>query len=503
MAKDVTFTHPDYDNALPDWTLTSDAAAGERAVKSKTDLYLPRPNASDTSPENVQRYASYIKRAVYYNVTGRTLQALAGLAFNKWPQIEKPSVLDSFDADATGSGVSLIQLSQEALQSVLKNGRCGVLVDFPQVEGEISLAQQQSGQFQPTISLYSADSITNWQTSKIGSQVFLTLVVLKETHETTEGFELQQETQYRVLRLVEDPKLGRVYTQEVWRKKASKRRKSSANDNTEWVIVEGPYRPRQGNGKFWTEIPFTFIGSRTNDSSIDPAPMLDIAILNIAHYRNSADFEESVYMLGQPQAWMGGLDQAWVEMLKKEGIYFGSRHILPLPQGGSAGLLQMNENTAVGKAMEAKEKQMAALGARLVMPGSVQKTAYQQGSEDQTSHSVLSLCCDNVSLAFRRVLEWAANFANAGDAKVEFSISTDFMAHLVDAHMLTAMVGAVQAGTLPLADFWAKLRSAGIIADDRTDDQLREEIDTQAPPTMGLDDDETTQEEPAAEGEVA
>ena len=60
-----------------------------------------------------------------------------------------------------------------------------------------------------------------------------------------------------------------------------------------------------------------------------------MAALNLAHYRNSADYEDSVFFNGQPQPWMAGLTEEWRDWLKKEGIVIGSRVILPLPENGS------------------------------------------------------------------------------------------------------------------------------------------------------------------------
>jgi hypothetical protein len=484
MANDVTFTHPDYDAAFAEWTLVKDAAAGERQIKAKGDEYLPRPNAADTSKANQTRYDQYLARAVYYNVTGRTVRSLSGLAFRRWPEIELPSQLDAFVENATGAGVSLIQHAQATLSQILKTGRGGLLADYPRTDGPQSLADQQSGSAQPTLSYYTETAITNWKTMKVGSRVVLSLVVLMETHEVDGGWEVKLEPQYRVLRLV-----GGIYRQELWRKQRSD--KGAVRKNAPWVLADA-ITPRQGNGQPWKEIPFQFIGSQNNDATIDQAPMGDIAALNIAHYRNSADYEDSVYIVGQPQIVMAGLEQQWVDMLEEKGVYIGSRAPLPLPEGGSAQLLQAAPNTLCKEAMDQKERQMAAIGARLIAAGSAevaQRTATQVESDDATAHSVLSLCCDNVSKAYQQALRWAANFANA-TGNVVFSIATEFT-KIIDAPTLQVMLQLVQAGKMPEADLFSALRVAGYIDSEKTDDEIRDEISAQAPPATGgaLDDD--------------
>ncbi|HEY0684755.1 MAG TPA: DUF4055 domain-containing protein [Steroidobacter sp.] len=485
MANEVTFQHPDYKAALPDWELVADAAAGERAVKAAGEKYLPKPNKADTSRENQARYEQYVARAMYYNATRRTLSGLCGVAFNKWPEIELTGSLEEFQNNVTGAGVPLVQHAQATLAEILKTGRAGLLADYPKTDGAVSRADQKSGGIQPTITMYPATAIINWRTFKRGSEVLLKFVVLAETHETDNGFELKQEPQFRVLRLTE----AGVYQVEIWRKV-----KDSASNKEEWrEIIEERSFPTTGAGKRWDRIPFQFIGSIDNDASVDPAPLRDLAVVNMAHYRNSADYEDSVYFCGQPQVWMAGLDEVWVKLLKEEGVYFGSRSYLPLPMGASAGLLQAQPNSLVEGAMKNKEAQMAALGARLLTAGSAnaaRKTATEVDSDDATAHSVLSLCCDNVSLGYQQVLTWAAMFSNAPD-NVVFSIGTEFIAANIDAPLLTAMVQAVQAGALPLSEFWAKLRSGGLIASDKTDEQIREEISKNPPATGGALDDDT------------
>src|SRR5689334_2553078 len=138
MANEVTFQHPDYKAALPDWELVADAAAGERAVKAAGEKYLPKPNKADTSNENTIRYQQYVARAMYYNATGRTLSGLCGVAFRKWPEIELAETLAEFQNDLTGAGVPLVQHAQATLGEILKTGRAGLLADYPKTDGAVS-----------------------------------------------------------------------------------------------------------------------------------------------------------------------------------------------------------------------------------------------------------------------------------------------------------------------------------------------------------------------------
>lgn len=109
MPEDITYIRDEVKAMLPLWQMVNDAAAGEHAVRDAGDLYLPRPNPTDTSPANRARYESYLQRAVYYNATGRTLAGLTGIAFRRWPEIVLPAGLDYLKTDADGAGTTLIQ----------------------------------------------------------------------------------------------------------------------------------------------------------------------------------------------------------------------------------------------------------------------------------------------------------------------------------------------------------------------------------------------------------
>lgn len=396
-----------YQAQLAHWQLLNDVcSAGDEAIKKAGVKYLPKPNPHDNSDENQSRYQQYVDRAVFYNATGRTLRGLVGTAFAKYPTLLLPSALDYLSDDADGAGVSLYQQSQKALSQTLKLGRHGLFVDYPKTGGEVSIAQKQAMYLRARIVSVKAEQIINWRTERIGGVVKLSLVVIEESKETPKEFETTTEKQYRVLSLDDSGYRVRIF---------DKDGEPTGED----------YYPSDGSGKAWREIPFAFIGGENNDSEIDEPPMLDLAKLNLAHYRNSADYEDSVFFNGQAQPYISGLTEEWRDHLEENKVYAGSRTVMLLPEGGSYGYAQPQPNTLVKEAMNGKETQMIALGARLIERGSGAKTATQILSEDSAAHSVLSLCANNVSDAYRLALKWCALFENA-TGEVDYEISQEY-----------------------------------------------------------------------------
>src|SRR5690348_4754013 len=125
----VSFIRPEVEAMLPIYTIVEDCIS--QKVKLKTDTYLPRPSPEDTSVENTERYTAYHARAIFYEVTGRTLGGLVGQVFSNDPEIKLPASLEVVQKDANGDGLSLTQSAKDATRRVVAYGRAGLYVDYP------------------------------------------------------------------------------------------------------------------------------------------------------------------------------------------------------------------------------------------------------------------------------------------------------------------------------------------------------------------------------------
>lgn len=463
-AANVDYVRPDLEAMLPKYSLIRDCVSGSEAVKAKGAVYLPMPNAHDKSLANEARYQAYKTRAIFYGVSERTLAGMVGQVFNVDPIIKVPTNLDALAKDASGDGVTLIQQAQSCEETVLQFGRAGLFVDYPKTQGAVTVLDQTTGNIKPTINLYQPENIINWRTIQRGSKVELSLVVLREVYEISDdGFAATFKTQYRVLRLVNG-----LYEQDIWR----------GESGSFAPVAELHSEPTDAAGERLKSIPFTFVGSVDNSAKISQPPMYAICDLNIGHYRNSADYEESVYMTGQATPVLSGLTERWVNEILKGTVELGSRAAIPLPEGASASLLQMEERSAAFEAMEHKEKQMVALGAKLVEQKSVQRTATEVDAEEAAETSVLSTITDNVSAAYKFALEWAAIFqggvtidrdANTADddnAAIVFKLNTDFSIATMTAEEVNTAINAWIKEALTFPEMRAILKKAGYATQD-------------------------------------
>jgi len=477
----VAFIRPELSKLLPLYILIRDCISGEPTVKAARTTYLPMPNAEDVSKENKARYESYLKRAVFYNVTRRTLSGLVGQVFMRDPVVKVPQLLKPVEANASGTGVSLTQQSKKTLSLTLAYSRAGLLVDYPEIpEGGASIADLEAGRVRPTITTYSPQEIINWRLTERGAEEILSLVVLAEAYcFADDGFEMKNAAQFRVLKLDENGE----YVMEIWKESTPTTWEGSKVPKGNFQLHK-TMRPRGADGLPLREIPFTFVGTENNDPQPDNPNLYDLASLNIAHYRNSADYEEACYVVGQPTPVLTGLTEEWVKDVLKGTVAFGSRGGIPLPVGGDAKLLQATENTMIKEAMEAKERQMVALGAKLVEQKQVQRTAFEAKVEATSEGSTLSSTAKNVQAAYLWALKWCARFVGVPETGIEFELNTDFdIARMTPEERGQAMK-EWQSGAITFEEMRAVLRKSGTATEDDT--KAKEKIDAETAASMAL-----------------
>lgn len=492
----VAFKRKEYTDLESRWNLIRDVLSGSEAIKERSTDYLPRPNPTDTSNENLQRYSQYLTRAVFYAATGRTHKGFVGQVFARDPVATIPDAMMAIKTNADGAGNSLDQCAKKALGYVLAYGRAGLFTDFPKRETAASLADVQAGKIRPIIKLFNPWQIINWRTETVGEQTRLSLVVLKDTEVINDdGFAQELDQFYRVLRL-----RNGIYVYEIW----------YWDEKTNDFVLDGtPVTPTDGAGKVWNEIPFQFIGAENNDPQPDLPPLYDMAEINIAHYRNSADYEESCYMVGQPTPVLTGLTETWVSEVLKGQVFLGSRSAIPLPVGASAELLQAAPNSMVFEAMQHKERQLVALGAKLVEQKSVQRTATEASMEEVSTVSVLSTIAVNTGKAFTQNLTWCAKFINivkeeteaeAEGDEISYELNTDFDIATLPATEVAGVIAAWQANAITDEEMRDKLKRGGWAYLD--DEEWKDQIET-ANASLGLPMGSPTTDSPAMRARAA
>lgn len=461
----IAFVRPEVSQMAEKWTMLEDCLAGQQAVKSKRTAYLPMPRVGNDK-EQADRYAIYIERAVFYNATRRTLDGLMGEVFSRDPVVKLPEPLMPILQNLDGAGSSAKQIAKKGLSYLMSFGRAGLLADYPRTEGPVTVAQKQSGDIRPIVTLYPPQSIINWRTEMRGARRIPTMITIAENYVASDdGFEVAYQEQYIVLRIQDG-----IYVKQWWRKEYD-----DAGQLLGYIKYD-EVRPTDGNGAFFTEIPFCFAGCIDNNEFPDQPPLADLAVLNIGHYRNSADYEEACFIAGQPTAYFSGLTESWVKDVFANGqVYLGSRAVIPLPVGGQAGLLQVSPNSMPKEAMEQKERQMAAIGAKLIDKGGASKTLGEAQLDQTASSSILAAAANNMSDAMTQILRFAVKFdtGTLGGDEVVYNLNTDFPSSRLTPNERAQLVLEWQSGAITFSEMRAGLRRAGVASEK--DDVAKQE----------------------------
>lgn len=442
-----------YDDNIIEWK------KNDNIVKShNVEDYLVVLNPQDESPENETRNEQYRERAVFYGISGQTVQGMTGSIFRKPPVSALPKELEYLNKNADGGGVSLNQLAKGCAADVLTCGRAGLAVSFPYSETQVSKADMTSGKVVATVHRFEAAQVINWSTVTVGSNTKLSLVVILESEEIVEDYKAKQVDVIREMFLSDG-----IYKERKWTK-----------TDGEWVPGE-EWTPTDSKGAAWDEIPFTFIGAENNDSKVDKAPLSNIVDLNIGHFRNSADYEDSVWFVGQAQPWMSGVTQEHIDLLSNNNMYAGSRNLMAVPEGESFGYAQASPNPLVRQAMLDKLDGMVSMGARLMQAGSATKTATQAAGDIESQTSTLGMVAENVSDAFQTALKWCAKYMGASD-EIEYQLNEDFINLSQDPALIKEVVADFMLGGVPMRDYIRFMRKVELFDEETTDEEYADLI---------------------------
>lgn len=439
--------HPDYTYWAPHWETIRDAEVGEIEVKRKGEKYLPRQSTHD-----INQYKSYLRRAVFYNMTSRTLNALYGTVFRRAPKVMGlTGKLQESSKKITKEGMSLHLMTKTVVKEVLAVGRYGMLVDA-----------DPDGKGDPYIACYTAENILDWEMAEINGRWQLSKITLREIYYDRVGghfSQYQYNTRFRILTLEEDSDGSFVYSQFVYEDTDHK----AAIPDTE-VVPDKIVTPTV-RGETLDYIPFMIVGPFTNYPDIQKPPMMDIVSLNFAHYMSYAQLEQALFYTGSPifvvqqedgsdqGDYQVGPDTVWILSDKEEAklLEFNGRG------------LQHLEN-----ALRNKEAQIASIGGRM-MPGSARGASESDNSllmQERNEQTLLLNLADTVDEGVTQVLMWWADWNNASQStivKISFEVNRDFLVKDAGAREFRAIHQMYADGVLPVEVVYDYLRKADVI----------------------------------------
>lgn len=452
--------HADFDKFAPKWKRVRDTFAGQDEVHKAGAEYLPMLKQQEPAD-----YASYVKRAGFYNATWRTVAGLLGMMFRKPAEAELPGTVESYANDIDMAGTTLDTFARKVALEVLGAGRVGIMVDHPDTGGAtpVNVASAEALGLRPMLKIYRAECIINWKYARVANHWRLVRVTLQETVEEADGeFKAKLVDQWRVLDLDE----GGSYRQRVFQK---------ATKAGEFEQIGADVYPQIG-GNNLTALPFYITGPDGVDAELDEPPLIDLVDLNLSHYRTNADYEHGCHFTGLPTAVVSGYTP---NSETNERFYIGSTSawVFPDPNAKASfleftgqGLSSLRDN------LDRKEQQMAVLGARMIAEEKrVAETATTASIHRTGENSVLSSIALAVSDAMERALRIFAFWAGA-NGEVAYQINRDYNPAGLEPAMLTALMKAVQVGNLSPQSLHTLMQRADLIESVVTFEDEQERI---------------------------
>lgn len=465
MTTAVSIPRIGYDDLLKDVFRNRKAVAGERAIKAEETVFLPplpsmccyqigdeqngfqMIRSRNITLEGRSSYNIYLSLAYFYGATGRTVDGLTGLIFAKDAVCEIDSKIDYLKNNVDGKGNSLRDGAKLAVKEAMITPRSGLLVDYPNTTGQVSLLQEKVNNLKPKILHYNFESIINWHYSVQNNEQKLTLVVLRETQEIVKDrFTIEQEFQYRVLELIDN-----VYYQSLYN--------SAGDEISESKII-------MVNGNTSDVIPFFLIEVGAEKKAI----INDLVDANLNHYRFFADYAAKEHASAFPIFYETGTSGDDENIIIGPSAKWSSRSV-----DAKFGVLQTeSDGGSMRQYLLDMENRMAALGAEMLKPRIASAESAEAKSLDQVAqNSTTADVARTVSESYAKALDFCSKWLG-GQENAIYQLNTDYNPKAMDAQKLTSLISGWQNGALSYETFYENLQRGEIASTHRT--ALEEQI---------------------------
>jgi hypothetical protein len=453
----------EYTEFAPTWAQARALSGGVAAVR---ELVWTLPHMDE------KRAEQYRQRAYYMPAFPRTVEFLQGLVFLRAPIFEAPAAqveaLKPFRRDATGAGLDLEGLASQIVSEVLRVGRVAALVDFPAAPEGLTVAQAEALGLRARVNLYHTENILGAVYGQIGGVRRLLEVRLWESR-------VERDAEYNetIVQMVRVCTLSEgIYRQFVW-----------ARLPRGWVL-ESEVVPLR-NGQPLRYIPITFFRAQDNDSTPCRGPLADLADVNVSHLNSATLSEWGEMWTANATPWASGIAPPPTDAdgypQKGYEIRLGGSEIIILSEQGQMGFLEFKGAglDRIAETLARKEKNMAALGTRLLADDPRQAVAaetarIQRAGENSTLGGISRAVSRGLTAVIQEVALW---LGLPNPQAIRFTLNDNFTPSGIGSDELNALVGAYQKGAISSRELFATLQSREVIDAQKTFEEHAEEIE--------------------------
>ena len=463
----VDTTHPDYNRWATHWRKMRDVVLGQEAMEAAcVGATLPQgPQTASTlsrgyylprlSGQTEDEYRAYVRRAEFYGATARTIDALTGAVFRRDPVIAASDQMIEQLEDVDLAGTALAVYAQQDVREALTVGQYATLIDLPPVGGT-----------RPYWVGYASEDVLCVETARVGGATVFRRVVLRESTWTRggdDGYQFVPSVRVRELELDEAGQYRvRLY--------------DCDGRTTERLLIDEAYPTRAGERL--TFIPFF------TEWPLRRPPLLDLADVNLSHYRKAADYAHGLHFTALPTPWIADRDIPTTATFK-----IGSESAWTMSEVGSCGMLEFSGAgmSAIKDAMIDSETRMAHLGAELLMPDKrAAEAAAALRIRSGAKTASLAALANRSSWRLTKAAQahaWWIGESDEAVAATSVTLNTEFAESYLEPQELTAWVQARQAGEVTrrmFLDMMARKEALGETTVDEAVDELEGEADATA-----------------------
>jgi len=467
----ISCNHKAYDEGHKKWRRCRDACAGTDRIKEAGVEYLPALSAHRTDDDGKlgsghDRYESYLRRALWYNMSRRTKVGLSGVATMRPPKV-------ATTGEKAAEFAKLVSRFRfQLLEEQVEVGRCVMLVN-------------QLDRDDPFPSFFWAESVVNWAFEYVGGVYRLKMLVIEDDEDVS-----TDENPYEVKTVL-------VRHSYVLREDVCYYTKWVRPENSDvWTEREEGAQPvTKFGGEELDHIPAILVGATsTNEPDVEDPILLDLVDVNISHYQNSADLEHGRHWTALPTAVASGFPTVDANG-KPVVLNVGGESAWVTDQpGASASYLEFSGSGLghIAEGMKDKQAMAAVLGARLLEE---QRNAVESAETLKTRHAgersvlsrVVKACSETLTWTLREMMAFAQPGYEVDETKDTIDLNTDFLDRKITPAELQAYTATLQAGGISYSTYFSLLQGAEIIPEGRTEEEEVELIDAGNPGPSSAD----------------
>ena len=432
---------------------------GTAAMRQAGETYLPKFKVEDSADYTARLNASWL-----FNAFKKTVWDMSGRVFQKPVELSvAPDQLITWAENIDMQGRDLSTFACEVFKDGFACGVSYIMVDAPRRD-EVTTRQAAADQgLRPYLVHLQVEDILGWKTATFGNVLALSQIRIMEAITLPDPKDEFNDLDVKQIRVLDRDEAGVAVR--LFRKDKRK----------EWVVVD-EYRT---DAKEITVVPY--YARRTGFFTGEPV-LEDLADVNIAHWQSQSDQRNILHFARVPILHTAGRSEDDGPLAISAGTAIAS--------ADSSAKVEWVEHSgaSVGAGrqdIKDLEFQLETLGLQLLTQSAQTATGAALDAAKETSG--LAMMADSLKDAIEQAMVWMMEYGGLGEQAVTVEINKDYGITMLTAQEMTALLTAVNTGSLSRATFLSEMARRGMVRHDLDIEAELDAIDTEAP-ELGLTD---------------